>query len=121
MDVASPLARHRASPAELKEQFDADRDGDPFLLYRDGSDKQRILKLGELPRVTIGRRESNEVPLDWDPEVSRVHAELERLGEDWAVVDDGLSSNGTFVNGVRIGGRRRLRDGDEIRLGSTVL
>ena len=34
---------------------------------------------------------------------------------DWTVVDDGLSRNGTYVNGERIHGRRRLVDGDTPR------
>ena len=54
-------------------------------------------------RLTIGRRPSNDVALDWDSEVSRVHAALERIGEDWTVVDDGLSHNGTYR-------QRRARD-----------
>jgi DNA-binding CsgD family transcriptional regulator len=37
------------------------------------------------------------------------------------VADDGLSRNGTFVNGQAIHGRRRLRDGDCIRIGKTVI
>ena len=40
-------------------------------------------------------------PLTWDPDASRVHAELVRLADAWVVVDDGLSRNGTFVNGER--------------------
>src|ERR671913_211801 len=75
--------------------------------------------LGE--RITIGRRPSNAVALDWDSEVSRVHAALERAGEEWTVVDDGLSHNGTFVAGERVTARRRLRDGDVMRLGATSL
>ena len=122
MEGASPLARHRAKPAELKEQLDADRGGIPFLIYRDGSDSQQIVVLdGSVPRLSVGRRGANDIALDWDAEVSRVHAEVECLGGDWAVVDDGLSVNGTFVNGVRIGGRRRLQDRDEIRVGETVI
>jgi pSer/pThr/pTyr-binding forkhead associated (FHA) protein len=39
----------------------------------------------------------------------------------WAVADDGLSTNGTYVNGKRVGGRQRLRDGDRLRVGQTVL
>jgi hypothetical protein len=46
-------------------------------------------------RVTVGRGAAADVSLPWDSEVSRVHAELLRLGDDWAVVDDGLSGNGT--------------------------
>ena len=41
------------------------------------------------------------------------------MGGDWVVCDDGLSHNGTFVNGERVRGRRRLRDGDVIAVGAT--
>jgi pSer/pThr/pTyr-binding forkhead associated (FHA) protein len=122
MAPASPVAPHRATAPELKAQLEAARDDTPFLIYRDGADSQRIIHLrGALERVMIGRRASNDVPLDWDIQVSRTHAELERLGDEWAVSDDGLSSNGTFVNGVRIRGRRLLCDGDELRVGTTVI
>ena len=76
---------------------------------------------GAADRLTIGRRESNHIPLSWDGQVSRVHAELQRVGGDWALSDDALSRNGSFVNGTRVLARRRLRDGDVIRLGDTVL
>ena len=46
---------------------------------------------------------------------------LERIGADWTVVDDGLSANGTFVNGERVQGRRRLRDGDRLRIGEVAI
>jgi pSer/pThr/pTyr-binding forkhead associated (FHA) protein len=122
MDPASPIAPHRATATELKAQLEAARQNAPFLIYRDGTDTQRIVDLGGAPeRLTIGRRVSNEVPLEWDIQVSRVHAALERLGDEWTVSDDGLSSNGTFVNGVRVDGRRRLRDGDELKVGTTVI
>jgi pSer/pThr/pTyr-binding forkhead associated (FHA) protein len=122
MDPASPIAPHRSTPAELKAQLEAARSDTPFLIYRDGADVQRIIHLrGELERVMIGRRASNDVPLEWDLQVSRTHAELERLGDEWAVSDDGLSSNGTFVNGVRVRGRRLLCDGDELKVGTTLI
>jgi DNA-binding NarL/FixJ family response regulator len=41
------------------------------------------------------------------------------MGADWTIADDGLSRNGTYVNGRRIAGRRRLCDGDVIRFGAT--
>ena len=47
-----------------------------------------------------------------------MHAALERAGEEWTVVDDGLSHNGTFVAGERVTARRRLRDGDVIAIGA---
>ena len=37
------------------------------------------------------------------------------------MVDDGLSSNGTFVRGERVAGRRRLADGDVLTVGSTAI
>jgi pSer/pThr/pTyr-binding forkhead associated (FHA) protein len=59
--------------------------------------------------------------LDWDSEISRVHAALERIGEDWTVVDDGLSHNGTYLNGSRVTSRQRLKDGDVLAVGGVVL
>jgi pSer/pThr/pTyr-binding forkhead associated (FHA) protein len=117
----SPLAAHVSTPQELKARIEAERRGQPFLVYRDGAGDQAIVSLDELERLTIGRRAGNEVALPWDEEVSRVHAALERVTDDWLVVDDGLSRNGTWVNGERVSGRRRLRDGDAISVGATVL
>jgi hypothetical protein len=110
-----------ASPAELKEQLAAERRGNPYLVYRDGEERQRILSLPDGDRVTIGRGPACDVCLSWDTEVSRVHAQLERLGNDWTVVDDNLSRNGTVVNGERLRGRHRLRDGDALHCGTTQL
>ncbi len=117
-----PHALHRATPAELKERIEAERRERPFLLYRDGDGDQRILDLGDAAeRLTIGRSASNGLALSWDSEVSRVHATLERLGEEWTFVDDGRSRNGSFLDGERVSGRIRLRDGDAIGLGRTVV
>jgi hypothetical protein len=70
-------------------------------------------------RVTVGKGEGNDIVLE-DPRVSRLHASLEEFAEGWCVNDLG-SSNGTFVNGDRIWSARRLRHGDEIRLGQSRL
>lgn len=108
------------SPEELRQRLAAERAGLPFVEYvaRDGVQRLFTLRSGA---VTLGRGEGCDLRLDADPEVSRLHAQLERLGEDWVISDDGLSRNGSFVNGDRVLGRRRLRDGDAIRCGSTVL
>lgn len=117
-----PHALHRATPAELKERIAAERRQRPFLLYRDGEGAQRIVDLGDAAaRLTIGRSSSADLALSWDDEVSRVHSAIERLGDEWTLVDDGRSHNGSFVDGERVQGRRRLRDGDAIALGRTVL
>jgi predicted component of type VI protein secretion system len=113
---------HQASPAELKERIAAERTGAPFVLYRDAAGRQQILRLAKAPSpVTIGRAVGSDIRLDWDDQVSRVHAELGRVGDSWVLVDDGLSSNGSFVNEERVSSRRRLEDGDRIRVGSSVL
>jgi pSer/pThr/pTyr-binding forkhead associated (FHA) protein len=44
---------------------------------------------------------------------------LEVIGEQWSVVDDGLSRNGTFVNGNRVHGRQLLHDRDRLCFGQT--
>jgi hypothetical protein len=118
----SPLQAHTASPAELRERIDAERAGRPFLVLRDGGGEQRIVDLAAYgDRLSVGRSPGNDVPLAWDTEVSRLHAELEQIAGEWTVNDDGLSRNGTFVNGQRISGRHRLRDGDVVRLGRTSI
>jgi DNA-binding NarL/FixJ family response regulator len=118
----SPLDAHVATPQDLKERIAAERRGTPFLVYRDADDRQVIVDLvptGE--RVTVGRRPSNDVVLDWDSEISRVHAALERIGDDWTVIDDGLSHNGTYLNGKRVTARERLHDGDVLTLGAVAI
>ena len=113
---------HQATPIELKQRIAAERRGAPFLVYRDANGSQRIAALtAAAGAITVGRDAELDVPLTWDALVSGLHAELRPVGGQWLVVDDGLSRNGTFVNGERVVGRRRLRDADELRLGSTVL
>ena len=51
-----------------------------------------------------------------DREVSRQHSQIDRRGKDFVLRDLG-SSNGTFLNGKRIFGPMRLKDGDEVLIG----
>ena len=119
---SSPCDRGVATPAELREQILAGRRGCPFLVYRDGGDRQMIAELtGDRPHLSIGRRPESDIPLGWDAEVSRLHAQLEHMGSSWVVSDDGLSHNGTLVNGEHLQGRRRLRDGDVVAVGRTLI
>ncbi len=119
---SEPLRPESGSPEEVRDRVLAQRRGLPFLLYRDGAGTQMVLELeGDRERVTIGRRATNDIPLPWDGEVSRIHAELTPMGGEWIVCDEGLSHNGTFVNGERIRGRRRLRGGDVIAVGDTLI
>ena len=77
--------------------------------------------LGEFPLgalTSLGRHPSNTLRLV-DREVSKEHAIIERVGKDFILKDLG-SSNGTFVNGRRVR-ELKLRDGDEVALGSSRL
>lgn len=103
--------------AELRK---ARRLGDPYLVYNDRAGRQQVLSLPDTwDKLTIGRGAAATVVLAWDQEVSRSHAELQRIGDDWVLVDVGLSHNGSFVNAERVSGQRRLHDGDELRFGNT--
>jgi pSer/pThr/pTyr-binding forkhead associated (FHA) protein len=117
--MAEAARPHDTTPAELKLRLEAERRGRPFLLFEDGGGRQVIRELPDGASLTVGRRPDNDVPLEWDLEVSRVHARLEPVGGEWTVLDDGLSRNGTFVNGERVAGRRRLHDGDRLVFGET--
>jgi pSer/pThr/pTyr-binding forkhead associated (FHA) protein len=69
--------------------------------------------------VTVGRAAGCGVAIDYDHYSSNLHARLYRLdGELWA--EDLGSTNGTWVNTVRIGERTRLRKGDLLQVGGTV-
>jgi FHA domain len=121
-DAADRGRRAQQSPVELKAVIEAERTGYPFLVWRADDGEQRILLLESGRwRVTIGRDPAADIPLAWDSEVSRTHAVLEQVGRGWTLVDDGLSRNGSFVNGARVVGRRRLRDKDRVVFGNTPL
>jgi len=110
------------SVAELQARLEAERAGGPFLTFSDESGAQVIRPLGgERPLLTIGRDGSSDIAVPWDSSVSRTHAVLERLGKAWTLADDGISRNGTFLNGARLTSRQRLADGDVVRVGATLI
>jgi hypothetical protein len=120
--VPEPLDPHPANDAEQERHREAHDRGDPFLSYRNGRGALVVLSLTETwSGLTIGRGSGADIGLWWDREVSAMHAQLERLGTDWVLADDGLSRNGSFVNGERVAGRRRLCHGDELRFGRTSM
>jgi FHA domain len=117
--VTGPKA---VTAAELKAQIEAERAGRPFFAYRDADGQQLLIPLPPGSRdLWIGRGGSADLRLDWDEEVSSLHAQIEVVGEECVLIDDGLSRNGSYVNGERVRGRRRLRDGDMVRIGRTVI
>ncbi len=86
-----------------------------FVIW--GNDQGTRFELSET-RVRIGRDADNTIQLH-DAEASRHHAELQREGSHWVLLDCG-SSNGTFVNSRRVQ-RHVLRSGDQIQVGRTLM
>jgi pSer/pThr/pTyr-binding forkhead associated (FHA) protein len=68
--------------------------------------------------VSIGREATNTVSLSNDNTVSRRHASIEQSGGSYVIRDEG-SSNGVYVNGVKISGMQPIHSGDEIQIGNT--
>ena len=79
----------------------------------------KVVEAGPVP-TTIGRSDDNVLVLDGDDYASGHHARVES-GLDGTWVIDLDSTNGTYVNGERIEGRRRLHEGDLIQVGDTEL
>ncbi len=78
-----------------------------------------VVQAGPVP-TTIGRADDNVLVLDADDYASGHHARVES-GLDGTWVIDLDSTNGTYVNGERIAGRRRLHVGDLLQIGDTEL
>jgi hypothetical protein len=78
-----------------------------------------VFEAGPVP-TTIGRAPENTVVLDGDEYASGQHARVESGLDGTWVVDLG-STNGTYVNGERVEGRRRLHEGDLLQVGDTEL
>lgn len=89
----------------------------PSLFVIRGNDQGARFELDE-PMIGLGRDSSNHIQLH-DTEVSRQHAELRKADSVYLLADLG-SSNGTFVNGVRVQ-RHRLASGDQIQVGGTLM
>jgi predicted component of type VI protein secretion system len=87
------------------------------FLVLEGVDKGRVFRDLPVP-ITIGREEGNGLRLN-DERVSRYHAKVQAEDGD-VILTDLDSTNGTRVNGnaVQI---RRLRAGDQLSIGRTML
>jgi len=87
------------------------------LVVLQGPDKGRTFHIGDAPAI-LGR-DSEQIPLT-DRTVSRHHARIQPDQETW-VLEDLRSANGTYLNNTRVRGAVRLKHGDQIKIGATVL
>jgi pSer/pThr/pTyr-binding forkhead associated (FHA) protein len=84
-----------------------------YIEAPDGSARRVALE----NEITVGRTSLARIVID-DAKLSRVHATIWREEGDVVWIQDENSTNGTYVNGERIAGERKLSDRDEILLGS---
>jgi pSer/pThr/pTyr-binding forkhead associated (FHA) protein len=70
--------------------------------------------------LTIGRGPQNDLPLDDDEFASAEHAKVEPR-RDGVWLEDIGSTNGTYLNGIRLARARKLTPGDVLRIGETEL
>ncbi len=123
--AACHATRPRALTAPQTPQFEIDpprRGGEkgtivPSMYVLQGPDKGATFHTAA-NHTTLGRR-SQEVALT-DRSVSRCHAEIRHENGYW-IIEDAQSSNGTYVNGTRVYEPTRLKFGDQIRLGSSLM
>jgi predicted component of type VI protein secretion system len=71
--------------------------------------------------LVIGRHAEGVGRLADDEEISRAHARVTVDASSFCAIEDLSSTNGTFVNGLRISAPQTLSEGDTIELGGTTL
>jgi len=87
------------------------------LDFKEGDRAGEIVDIEQL--TTLGRAGCNVSFTDTG--ISSRHAEVRIFGANAVFVRDLGSSNGTFVNGVQVSGAMRLKPGDQVKLGQTVV
>ncbi len=89
------------------------------LTIRGSDGRSKNVRL-EGVRYSLGRSTDNDLCYAEDAGLSRQHLVFQKEGENWLVGDLG-SKNGSYVNGERVSGARRLRPGDQITAGHLVI
>ncbi len=87
-----------------------------YLSPSQAASRISAVQFGEKERLTFGRDENNDIVLE-NPNISRFHAQVTRVGRRY-YVSDLRSANGTFVNDKRVEGNVWLNPSDTVRLGS---
>ncbi|MBN1845168.1 MAG: FHA domain-containing protein [Sedimentisphaerales bacterium] len=89
----------------------------PSLHILQGPDKGLNIEITHSP--TLLGRNSPDLPLT-DNTLSRRHAQLTKRNGSW-LLDDLNSANGTYINGVKVSSPMALKQGDQIKCGTTLI
>lgn len=107
---------------ELQAVLRAEHAGEPFFIYRDSDSKLLVVPFDQTRiQLAIGRSPAADLSIGWDEQVSSLHGVVQRIAGELTLLDDGLSRNGSYLNGEPVRGIRRLQDGDILRLGNTLV
>jgi pSer/pThr/pTyr-binding forkhead associated (FHA) protein len=107
------------APSQLAAEHPADSGGRLVVEKSKVLENGSSFEAGAVP-LTIGRADDNTLALPGDEFASGHHARIESQRDGVWILDLG-STNGTFVNGSRLDGRRKLREGDVVQIGDTEL
>jgi pSer/pThr/pTyr-binding forkhead associated (FHA) protein len=119
LDLAGPRARPAAPPRAAAAPTPRRRRGQPrTLVVVEPEAPARTYPISQEP-VTIGRSDACRIVLR-DTYVSQVHARVFPRDGQWFVEDLG-STNGTYLNRVKVTGPAPIAVGDEIRVGKTTV
>lgn len=116
-DVRLPQESFVLTPEGARERRSEARTGRLVVLESPALPSRHAIELDSSP-VEVGRALENEIQLEEDEFASSRHARLTPQ-RDGVWVEDTGSTNGTFVNGVRLTRARRLEPGDVIRIGES--
>ena len=89
-----------------------------WVNVKEGPEKRQTFKLIKGLNI-IGRKEEHQVRISGS-DISRSHAAI-NLSVNEAYIEDMGSTNGTYLNGENITEKKKLKDGDFISLGDTLL
>jgi len=82
-------------------------------------DSPKLINLNDRRLLTIGRDPINDLHIN-NPAVSQFHAQIQLVNNEWVLIDL-HSTNGTFLNGQRVTGRKILPIDSLIQVGSSIL
>src|SRR4051812_35490437 len=81
------------------------------------ADLNRVGSISLNGNLTFGRTPGEASCVLPHPSVSKLHARITRAADGGMELRDLQSTNGTFVNGTRLSGAKRLQQGDQLRIG----